>query len=288
MTLFSFPSHAHVQPESRIEGTALQRYEDIAQDGRLVLLGMPHALGRVVWSHLIDSHSATRHLRSQGIVAIMTRLLLRGTDATVGVTEQLDADGAYELSHSRRTSGEVNKLHLNIWLDLKNSSTKILGSVFAEHVFTRAFEEPAKRGVREFDSEHLPRVPSPVYQFDAPHSAMALPAGASWIDNEFSNCKTSVFGLDHTDSNRHVHSLVYPRLFIDAALSHLYQRQKSTAVLARDLEVSFRKPSFAGQGLDIWVRAFELGGELGATGYFAPSNLEDQDRAHCFLRVLFR
>ena len=98
------------------------------------------------------------------------------------------------------------------------------------------------------------------------------------------------FGLDHTDPNQHVNSLVYPRLFIEAALRRLAAHRKSTRLLTRAAEIAFRKPSFAGDRARIAIRAFERGDQLGAVGLLISDDEAAAPlaaaRPRCFVRLL--
>jgi acyl-CoA thioesterase FadM len=102
------------------------------------------------------------------------------------------------------------------------------------------------------------------------------------------------FGLAHTDSNQHVNSLVYPRLFEDAALRRFAALGKGKpAVLSRHVEAAFRKPCFAGETYAVALQAFTLDGKLGAVGSFVSTDdarsAETLARArpHCFVRMVF-
>ena len=99
-------------------------------------------------------------------------------------------------------------------------------------------------------------------------------------------------GLDHTDSNRHVNSLVYPDLFRDAALRRLSELGRDTSVTARAAEVAFRRPSFAGDRLATVLQAFDCEGRPGAAGKIhGLDSGEHGDRlgpVRVFLRMLFR
>ena len=93
----------------------------------------------------------------------------------------------------------------------------------------------------------------------------------------------------HTDSNQHVNSLVYPRLFEEAALRRLAASGRSTAVLARSLRIAYRRPSFAGESLRVFVRAYEGDRGVTCTGYFfgADDDPSRTDRARAFIQMRF-
>jgi hypothetical protein len=98
----------------------------------------------------------------------------------------------------------------------------------------------------------------------------------------------------HTDSNQHVNSLVYPRLFEDAALRRFAALGRlKPPVLSRHVEAAFRKPCFAGETYAVALQAFTLEGRLGAVGKFvsqADASSEEglrKAKGHCFVRMAF-
>jgi hypothetical protein len=90
-------------------------------------------------------------------------------------------------------------------------------------------------------------VPDAIYDAPASTTAMNPPDGADLLDAEYHpDPVVTAFGLDHTDSNQHVNSLVYPRLFAEAALRRLAELERPRRLLIRALDIAYRKPSFAG------------------------------------------
>ena len=125
-------------------------------------------------------------------------------------------------------------------------------------------------------------------------SVGTLPDGALPLDELRLDPVPIAFGLAHTDSNQHVNSLVYPRLFEDAALRRFAELGRlKPPVLSRYMEAAFRKPCFAGEKYAIALRAFTLDGRLGAVGAFVEEkDTRDADglakaRPHCFVRMVF-
>src|SRR5258708_33835656 len=55
------------------------RFEDVTQDGRLVLEALPSALGPTVWHGVRDHDKAARACMKHGVVPILTRFVLEGT-----------------------------------------------------------------------------------------------------------------------------------------------------------------------------------------------------------------
>ena len=163
----------------------------------------------------------------------------------------------------------------------------VAGTLFAEHTFTRLFATAADRKVTRFAVPGMPAVPDAVYDAPAPTTAMELPAEATAIDAQYHpDPVVTAFGLDHTDSNQHVNSLVYPRLFAEAALRRLAERERPRRVLVRALDIAYRKPSFAGDRVRIHTRLFAIGDQVGAAGFVADVD-DPAARPRCCARMLF-
>jgi hypothetical protein len=139
--------------------------------------------------------------------------------------------------------------------------------------------------VRRLDVDGLPPVPPTRREAFAPKSLLELPDGAAPLDDDLTpDAAVVAFGVCHTDSNQHVNSLVYPQLFEEAALRRFAARGRKTAVLARRVEVAFRKPMFAGQTARIRLRAFASGERLGAVGVIEEEGNAD---GNTYVRMLF-
>lgn len=288
-----------VPPEQRATSELYLRYEDIAQDGRVMLLSLPHAFG-TLWQKQLAHHPATRAAAFQGVIPILTRLVVDGGGGPVSVRKHVDVAGGFQLAHTVDAAGAVDRLMLNIFVELtgrigrtqgppppRAGEPVALGRVLGEHVFTRPFAPPGQRKVLRFDLEGLPPVPAARTVFRPLDAVLELPAEATPLDPApVPDEAPVVFGLVHTDSNQHVNSLVYPRLFVEAALRRLAAHGRSPVVLPRYAEVAYRKPCFAGDRARILLRAFATGDEIGAVGAFVPEG-EPGGRPLCTLRVVF-
>jgi hypothetical protein len=283
------------------------RYEDISQDGRLTLLGMPHTIGRVVWRQMLQRHGLGTTREKSGAITVLTRLVLEGDDEPIAINKPIHVVGAWQLAHARAPSGEMDRLFLNMWSELRGPRARPVGPpppgageevrvgrLFAEHVFTRPFGPPGERKVVRLDAPGLPEVPEARWDWRPPATAMALPDGAQPLDLLAADPVPLAFGLDHCDSNQHVNSLVYPRMFTDAALRRFAALGRPTKVLARRADIGFRKPCFAGDRVRVTLQAFELDGRLGATGCFVPeadaaaaAGDVALAKAHCFVSMVF-
>jgi hypothetical protein len=92
-----------------------------------------------------------------------------------------------------------------------------------------------------------------------------------------------VFTLDQSDSNQHVNSLVYVRLFIEAVNRRLVDRGKPLRTRATAFDVAYRKPCFPGDRVRAQLRLYQNGeGDgLGAAGQIVGSD----GKVRCFVRI---
>src|SRR5262245_58386931 len=161
----AFPTPPDVPDEQRAAGQVPLRYEDVSQDGRVKLLALPHTIGAIVWQNALRP-SAVQRAQHSGIVPILTRFVMEGGGGPVSVRKPLDAAGRYQLAHTVDAAGAVNRLILNIWVDVHapigrthgphppHAGEEVrVGRAFAEHVFTRPFGPPPLRKVLRFDFE---------------------------------------------------------------------------------------------------------------------------------------
>ena len=302
--MITVPAVPDLPPDQRATAPLPFRYEDIAQDGRMMLGALSPALGAVVWGRLLSHHPAARGMHRAGIVPILTRLVAEGFPGPFSVNGNATVAGAFQAAHAV-IDGKVDKIIFNMWAQMEapHASTfgpkppegaplAVAGRVFAEHVLTRLFAPAGDRKVTRLDVPGLPEVPADIVAWRRPVEILDLPGGAEPIEPDFSvDPQPVIFGLAHTDSNQHVNSLIYPRMFEEAAVRRFAALGKSPVVLARFLEVGYRKPSFAGERLRIVLRAFTLGSRLGAVGAFVTDDeaalAPAQARPRCCLKMLF-
>jgi len=166
------------------------RYEDLAQDGRMMMTALPPALGWTVWRQLLADHPARAVHENRGIVSILTRLTVDGTDATIRVDRPVEATGAYQLAQGG------GRLFMNMWVEVRGASGRMVppqgpgpnivaGRLFAEHTFTRLFAPPEQRRVTPADVRGVDDEAIADYAFAGADSAMALPAGATPLDDDY-------------------------------------------------------------------------------------------------------
>lgn len=276
---FPPPRPMDVAPDQTVEGEVSLRYEDIAEDGRIQLTSLPHTFGTLLWSGPFRNHPIQGLAREEGILPILTKLAIEGGDEPFAVGPPLWGRGAYDLAHAGE--GAQRRLILNIWIDFEGARGVThgppppgagervpAGRVYGEHVFTRPFAPSGKRRVTHFDAAGLPEIPPRPHVYLRPETLLEIPEGAAPIEDALAPDPAPItLGLAHTDSNRHVNSLVYPRLFEEALLRRAAERGFSPArLLMRRVELAYRRPSFAGDRLAIYLRLYERGGRLGAVG----------------------
>lgn len=257
------------------------RYEDVAQDGRLRTVAMPHGLAKAFWAT-----SAVRRLgglRAQGVLPILNRMCCEVGDGPLGLQAGIEAEAHHDLAHVAGADGRVERIVLQVWATLRAPRDVVygppparageiieVGRVYAEHVFTRLFAPPGERRVLALADPRLPAVPTPRLERTTPASVLALPPDAAWTGDWQLDTSPVVLGLDHTDSNQHVNSLVYPQLLRDAALRAWGAAATHEGLRICADELLFRKPCFAGERLQIALRTFAHRDRVGAVLALLP------------------
>jgi hypothetical protein len=278
------------------------RYDDLTQHGHIKQSALQLVLGRVGFEKLWTRHPLY-DTRRQGILPIMSRMVLEAEAVPVSFSAPVEGRGRIELAHERAADGSVRALFMNSYGELWGPRSSrgsgapppiaaareqvLIGRAFGEHVFTRPFAKPGKRKVLAFDVPGQPSVPERLHARVRAEQTCALPAGASWLDDAFTpDAAPIVFGLTHTDANQHVNSLVYARVFEEAALRRLAERGHS-GLLGRRIELNYRKPCFAGERMLCVLRSYSCDGAFGATGFLAAEG-EALENARCSFDLRLR
>jgi hypothetical protein len=252
------------------------RYEDISQDGQFQLTAIMPGLG-AVW-RVLAGGGRLDSFREQGILPILRRIVIAGERGPFSPYPSLECTGTWRIA--RETDGD--RIFLDMWLHAfapistalgplpaSDAERVLVARVYAEHVVTRPFAPPAERKVTRLDLPGLPPIPEDVHGFE---EAEDLVAGRTLV-----SAGEHVFGLMHTDSNQHVNSLVYPRLFEEAAVRTLADRndiRSPETLLARAVELRYRKPFFTGERAAIQLNAEPVSEgrrRAVAVGSFAPA-----------------
>lgn len=265
---------------SRGEAPLQLRYEDICQDGRMMTQALPGAIGSL-WQSSLNS-PGMNELVASGVVPILSQLWIEGEDERLHPGQPARCAGTASLGHTRQSDGGLHRIVLDLQVDVSATRGSVLGPrragdgeevlagrVHARYVFTRPFHGPGQRRVTRLQAEGFPEVPAcevPSIAFEA-----MLERDAALQELEAAApCPPHAFSLQHCDSNQHVNSMVYPRLFEEAAQSHLLaEGHKPT--LSRRVALRFRRPFFAGQRARIRLHSF-----AGARGLFASGDFRDE------------
>ncbi|MBI2394117.1 MAG: hypothetical protein HYV09_31385 [Deltaproteobacteria bacterium] len=299
-----FPAPPEVPADQRASGALELRYEDLAQDGRAMLESLPHAIGEVVWRQRLSRQEHNRTMLRQGVIPILTRLVVEASDEPLPITHPIDAAGMFDLAHAIDGKGDVERLLLDIWIEVHgvrgrtnfppqpgDGARVSVGRVFAEHVFTRPWGPPEERKVKRLPNiEGLPEIPQRRRDFRALPQSAGLPIGATLLDADpVVDPSPIVFGLVHTDANQHVNSLVYLRMFEEALVRRAAAHRLPPDALARWIEIGYRKPCFAGDRvrvrLQLYTRSTDLGDEIGAVGAFVPEDDPTTDKPYAWVAM---
>jgi hypothetical protein len=288
------PPLPDVPDTQRATGTYPIRFEDLSQDGRVHFEPVVASIDAAIWRPLLSKDPLTRTLHKEGVRPIFTRLALEVGPARLELGTLLTAEGLYELSHEPDGKGGAKRLFLNMWTsiwagpDKRRSDRVNVGRLFAEHQLTRPHAPPGERRVTSLPGRPLP---SSEYRSPGAETLLDTDEDAEWLEpSEKEDAAPVVFGLSHTDVNQHVNSLVYPRLFADAALRRFASLRADTRTLAEHLHISFRKPFFAGDSAAIALRAFRRSEDLGAVGTFRAAGAAvqaDPPRPHVYVQLGF-
>jgi hypothetical protein len=278
----------------RASGRVPLRFEDVTQDGRLVLEALPTALG-TIWRGLLENDAGRRACMANGVFPILSRMVLEGTAGPFSANRKVESEGTGRIARS-----EDGRFMLEVWADIhapvgrthvpaSSDDTPVLaGRVYAEHVFTRPFAPPGQRRVTAFDFEGAPQVNATRPAPPSFESVASLPPGATPLEPGPSADPLSiVFGLVHTDSNMHVNSLAYLRVFEEAALRRFASLGRGSALLGRRIDIAYRKPCFVGQTMRVVQQAFEVDGKLGVSTVLVPDAAPADARPNVYAQMLF-
>lgn len=205
-------------------------------------------------------------MMSDGILPILTRLVVVTGGGPIAVRAPMQAEGGFELVRTHDTDGRV-RFRLDLFADAAGTYGTVwgkpharageqiaLGSMWAEHILTKPFADPAERTVTELP---LGMMASRDVSHFNPKSIFATKT--DWLADWQLDVAPIVFGMGHTDPNQHVNSLVYPHLMEQAALRLLAAHGLKAANFVARFEMAYRKPSFAGDELRMRLRLRKTG-----------------------------
>jgi hypothetical protein len=281
--MFPTPARPEFADGHAITSTQWFRYEDVTMDARLIPLAAPAGLAGL-WRDLLVQDANHRATLERGVIPILTRLTVHTTDNQIRVDRPAECHNGYQLARGD------DRLYMNVWCELRGTAGRlgksttgeqvIAGTVFAEHTYTRPLAPRDQRKVTELANG---LVPSTAYAAPPPASAGEAPDGATYLDELAPDAADYVFTLDQSDSNQHVNSLVYVRLFIEAVNRRLVDRGKPLRTRATAFDVAYRKPCFPGDRVRAQLRLYQNGeGDgLGAAGQIVGSD----GKVRCFVRI---
>jgi hypothetical protein len=306
--LFPAPPAPAFSPDATATTERQPRYEDFTQDGRLNPLAIPPSLA-TLWQTTIARNPGARNARASGVISLLTRLTVSSLDQPIRVQTPVESTVGFELAHDRDAAGEVSRLYMNVWADLRGIPGRggpggarpasrdpvLAGHAFAEHTFTRPFAPPDQRRVTSFAGiEGYPEIPAARHTPLAPSSAAEAPAGATWQGELAADPVETRFTLDQTDANQHVNSAVYVRCFLDAVQRRLAADGYPARLRSKAFDIAYRKPCFVGDRVRAHIRMFMQGEYIGGAGFIAtagqpggPARPDGEAKPCCYVRVLF-
>jgi acyl-CoA thioesterase FadM len=288
--MFPAPVTPFFPPGFSVTSSMFLRYEDVTMAGHLIALGAPAGLAGL-WRELLVDHPGARNAIQVGILPILTRLTIDTGDSSIRVDRPVETRNGFALAHDLEGDA-VSRLFMNVWCEiygvagrLGRSNTAagpaLAGRVFAEHTFTKPLAPPDQRKVTRLSVDGYPEVPELRYAQPRATTAGDAPDGATFLEELAPDTTDYVLTLDQTDSNQHVNSLVYVRLFMEAVNRRLAQTGRPLRLRTKSVDVGYRKPCFAGDKVRAHLRLFQLGDSLGAAG----SIVGDDGKPRCYVRV---
>jgi len=233
--------------------------------------------------------------RENAILPILSRAVVIGGEGPIDVTAPVTVRAAYHLQRSPGEGPSADRLYLNIWGSIEapigrtnfpppdDAGRRVIAArVFLEHVFTRPFAPREERKVTRFGDPRMPPVDG-LTPYVPPSDDALLRPEAGAFEPDWEDPAPFVFGLDHTDSNHHVNSLVHPRVFSEVAARRAWEHGRKGPFSLAALELAYRKPFFAGERAVFRLGLADAGpGALAAWGTLRG---EGEGRPRCAVRA---
>lgn len=99
------------------------RFEDVTQDGRLVLEALPNALGPTVWRGILAQDPGSAATFAAGIVPILSRFVLEGSPGPFSANVPVEAEGTCQLARTHE-----GRYVLDMWAELYGTLGRTYGS----------------------------------------------------------------------------------------------------------------------------------------------------------------
>jgi hypothetical protein len=308
--MFTFPPGPEDDASIAGRETSPVRYEDVSQDGRLRVEGIWWPTGRLLWNQGALGARLFRLGRAHGIRSVLTRVVLEATEHHLAPRVPVEHSLRYRFEAAEGVRGGDRRIFFNTWLTttapqadsaggfgVGAGTPGIIARAYGQRVFARLERPPGERGVTELPGPDFDPVPSHQGEWVEAETLLAIPDGAEPLEPAPRlDPARVVFGLSHTDSNQHVNFLSYPRFFEQAALGRLVDLGLGAMVMARRVELGYRRPCFAGDTHRVVLQAFREGDAIGvAVAMVDPTDgaevrprFEDFGTLRCAARMWLR
>jgi hypothetical protein len=266
--MFAFPAEPDEDTSIAGRETSPVRYEDVSQDGRLRVEGIWWPTGRLLWNQGALGGRLFRLGREHGIRSVLTRVILEATEKQLEPRVPVEHTLRYRFEAAE--GGGARRIFFNTWLattapvpdatgglGVNAGAPDLVARAYGQRIFARLDRPPGERGITELPGPDFDPVPSHPGEWVEPESLLCVPDGAEPLEpSPRLDSARVVFGLSHTDSNQHVNFLSYPRFFEQAALGRLLDLGLGAVVMARRVELGYRRPCFAGDTHRVVLQAF--------------------------------
>ncbi len=242
------------------------RYDDVIQDGRLRLESAWRPTGKLLWR---DTEAARVFgAMKGGITNVLSRVTLQASEARLEPRAKLRTKVSYRFEHTVNDTGAVDRILFSTWVDVhgRGPDGEFVPAARAhgQRVFTRLNAPPGKHLITSLDAFGPDGFPPERVPWQPATALFEPPPGASLVDPAPRLDGVPVlFGLTHTDLNQHVNFLMYHRAIEQAALSRSVELGHGARLASREVQLGYRKPSFAGDTVRVALQAFRLGGGFG-------------------------
>ena len=117
--MFPAPPTPTFAPGQSATSPGYFRYEDAAQDARLMPIALPQVLAGL-WREVLVEHVGALNALKGGILPILTRMTLVTTAAPIRVDRPYEATSGFELAHDLEPgTSDVSRLFMNVWSEVR-------------------------------------------------------------------------------------------------------------------------------------------------------------------------
>jgi len=258
-----YPPDPNDSAEEATSETSL-RYDDVIQDGRIRLESAWRPTGRLLWGDP-DVARIFRSMQPKQ-TNVLSRVALQASEAVLEPRAKTRTRVSHRFEHTLGSDGEVDRLLFSTWVTTEGRGPdgvfRPASRAYGQRVFTRIDAPPGQHLVTTLAGFGESGVPPHRVTWEPATRLLDLPDGA--IALEESPRLDSIpllFGLSHTDLNQHVNFLMYHRAIEQAALSRAVALGVGARLASREIDLGYRKPSFAGEQVRIALQAFRRAGD---------------------------